>query len=408
MKIIKPVRLAAMAVAGAAVLTFAVACGSSNNDKTPTPAPTATKAAATTGASGATGSTGASTGSSGATGASASVAACPPSSAAKDLTGAGSTFINPLMTKLVADYQTQCGTKINYSSVGSGAGIQQITAQTVDFAGSDGIMSDKQEADAKAAGGDVLHIALTSGAEAVTYNLSGIDSGKLKLDGPTLAGIYLGTITKWNDPAITALNPGLTLPSADIAVVHRSDGSGTTFIFTNYLSKVSPDWQSKVGFATSVNWPTGVGGQGNDGVAGQVKQLPNSIGYVELAYAVQNKLPWAQIKNKSGTYLEPSIDGATQAAAGITVPADMKILITDSSNAKAYPISGFSWALVYVNQKDTAKGQALAHFLWWAITDGQKEATPLNYGPLSSDVVKAAEAQIMKMMCGSSPCISAQ
>ena len=405
MKIIKPVRLAAMAVAGAAVLTFAVACGSSNNNKTPTPAPTATKAAATSGASGASG---ASTGSSGATGASASVAACPPSSAAKDLTGAGSSFINPLMTKLVADYQTQCGVKINYSSVGSGAGIQQITAQTVDFAGSDGIMSDKQEADAKAAGGDVLHIALTSGAEAVTYNLSGIDSGKLKLDGPTLAGIYLGTITKWNDPAITALNPGLSLPSADIAVVHRSDGSGTTFIFTNYLSKVSSDWQSKVGYATSVNWPTGVGGQGNDGVAGQVKQLPNSIGYVELAYAVQNKLPWAQIKNKSGAFLEPSIDGATQAAAGITVPADMKILITDSSNPKAYPIAGFSWALVYVNQKDTGKGQALAHFLWWAIHDGQKEATPLNYGPLSSDVVKAAEAQIMKLMCGSSPCISAQ
>ena len=403
MKIIKPVRLAAMAVAGAAILTFAVACGSSSNDKTPTPAPSATKAA-TSGASGAAGATS----SSGATGASASAAACPPSSAAKNLTGAGSSFINPLMSKLVADYQTQCGVKINYSSVGSGAGIQQITAQTIDFAGSDGTLTDKQEADAKAAGGDIIHIALTSGAEAVTYNLSGISSGQLKLDGPTLADIYLGNIKKWNDPKITALNPGVNLPNADIAVVHRSDGSGTTFIFTNYLSKVSPEWQSKVGFATSVNWPTGVGGAQNDGVAGQVKQLPNSIGYVELAYAIQNKLPWAQIRNKSGAFLEPSIDGATQAAAGITVPADMKILITDSSNPKAYPIAGFSWALVYVNQKDAAKGQALAHFLWWAVTDGQKDATPLSYGPLSSDVVKAAQAQIMKMMCGSSPCISAQ
>jgi phosphate transport system substrate-binding protein len=325
---------------------------------------------------------------------------------AKNLTGAGATFPFPLYSKFIDEYGKICGVEINYQSVGSGAGIKQITEQTVNFGASDGIMSDEQESAAVAAGGDILHIAMTSGAEAVVFNLPGIDSGKLKMDGPTLANIYLGTITKWNDPAIAALNPGMDLPDADIAVVHRSDGSGTTFIFTNYLSKVSPDWQTKVGFATSVEWPTGVGGKGNEGVAGQVQQLPGAIGYVELAYAVQNKIPWFQMENKSGKFSEPSLEGTTAAASGITIPADMKILITDSANPDAYPIAGFTWILAYVNQKDAAAGQTLAHYLWWAIHSGQQFATALDYGPLSDDVVKAAEAQIMKLQCGGSPCLT--
>ncbi|HEX5369914.1 MAG TPA: phosphate ABC transporter substrate-binding protein PstS [Dehalococcoidia bacterium] len=391
-KIYKALRLATMATVGVAAVALAMACGSSNSDKPSGPPPDATGATASSGVTSATDNGG--------------VSVCPPSGAAGSLTGVGSSFINPLMTKLVADYQALCDTKSNYSSIGSGAGIQQITAQTVDFAGSDGIMSDKQEADARAAGGDILHVAITSGAEAVIFNLSGISGGQLRLDGPTLAGIYMGNIKKWNDPKIAALNPAVKLPSSDIAVVHRADGSGTTFIFTNYLSKVSPDWQSKVGYATSVNWPAGAGGAQNDGVAGQVKQLPNSIGYVELAYAIQNKLPWAQIKNQSGAFVEPSIDGVTQAAEGITIPGDMKILITDSNNPKAYPIAGFSWALVYVDQKDAGKGQSVAHFLWWAIHEGQKDAAPLSYGPLSSDVVKAAEAQLLKLQCDGSACLT--
>jgi phosphate transport system substrate-binding protein len=322
------------------------------------------------------------------------------------LTGAGATFPFPLYSKWIDDYGKLCNIKINYQSIGSGGGIKGITEKTVDFGASDGILTDEQEAAAKAAGGDILHIAMTSGSEAVIYNLSGIDSGKLKLSGAVLADIYLGNIKKWNDPKITALNPDLKLPGDDIAVVHRSDGSGTTFIFTNYLSKVSTQWASDVKYATSVNWPTGVGAQGNEGVAGQVKQLPNSIGYVELAYAIQNKLAWAQMQNKSGKFLEPSLKATTAAAAGVTIPADMKLLITDSGNADAYPIAGFTWVLAYVNQPDAAKGKALASYLWWAIHDGQKSAESLNYGTLSSDVVKAAEAQILKLQCSGSPCLT--
>ena len=215
----------------------------------------------------------------------------------------------------------------------------------------------------------------------------------------------LGKIKKWNDTAITAMNPGVDLPDADIAVVHRSDGSGTSFIFTNYLSKVSDEWKNGPGYATSVEWPTGVGAQGNEGVAGQVNQIPGAIGYVELAYAIQNDIPWVQLKNEAGSYLEPSIDGTSAAAAGITIPADMKILITDQPGKDAYPIAGFTWVLAYVNQDDAAKGETLAHYLWWAIHDGQSFAKDLDYGPLSDDAVKAAEAQIMKLMCDGSPCL---
>ncbi|MPZ49752.1 MAG: phosphate ABC transporter substrate-binding protein PstS [Dehalococcoidia bacterium] len=325
---------------------------------------------------------------------------------ASALTGAGATFPFPLYSKFIDDYGKLCSVQINYQSIGSGGGIRQITEKTVDFGGSDGILTDAQEQAATAAGGSIMHIAMTSGSEAVVFNLPGINRSQLKLDGPTLADIYLGKITKWNDPKIAALNQGVNLPNADIAVVHRSDGSGTTFIFTNYLSKVSTEWESKAGFATSVNWPVGIGAQGNEGVAGQVRQLPGAIGYVELAYAKQNNLAWAQMKNKAGTYLDPTLEATTESASGVTIPADMKILITDSANAKAYPIAGFTWVLAYVNQPDTAKGKALAHFLWWAIHDGQKFATALDYAPLSPDSLKAAEAQVMKLMCGSAPCLA--
>ncbi len=332
--------------------------------------------------------------------------ACPPSGAANALTGAGGTFIYPLMSKWVGDYQKQCSVQVNYQSVGSGAGINQITQKTVDFGESDAIMTPEQESGATAAGGPIMHIPMTSGAEAITFNLPGIQRSQLKLDGQTLANIYLGNIKKWNDPAITALNPGLSLPNADIAVVHRSDGSGTTFIFTNYLSKVSPDWQSKVGSATSVNWPVGIGGQGNEGVAGQVKQLPGAIGYVELAYAEQNNLPWAQLKNAAGSYLDPSLQGATNATQGVTLPDDMKIMITNSTNAQAYPIAGFTWVLAYVNQPDASKGRTLASFLWWAIHDGQQDGAALDYASLSADATKKAEAEILQLQCSGSPCLS--
>ncbi len=322
------------------------------------------------------------------------------------LAGAGATFPNPLYTKWIDEYKRACNVEVNYQSIGSGGGIRQITEKTVNFGASDGVLTDAQEQAAVAAGGSIMHIAMTSGAVAVIYNLQGVQSGQLKLDGPTLADIYLGNITKWNDAKIVALNPGVSLPNADIAVVHRSDGSGTTFIFANYLSKVSPAWQSGPGFATSVQWPTGLGAAGNEGVAGQVRQLPGSIGYAELAYAHQNNLAFAQMKNKSGAYVTPTLEATTAAAAGVTIPAHMKILITDSSNAAAYPISGFTWILAYQNQEDASKGKALAHYLWWAIHNGQSFATDLDYAPLAPDAAKAAENQILKLQCGGAACLT--
>ncbi len=325
---------------------------------------------------------------------------------ATSLNGAGATFPQPLYTKWFDAYFQQKNVKINYQGVGSGAGIQQITAGTVDFGASDGIMTADQITAAEAKGGPILHIPMTSGAEAVIYNISGITSGQLKLSGDVLANIYLKTITKWNDPAITALNPGLNLPDVPIAVVHRSDGSGTTYIFTNYLSKVSDDWKTKVGNANSVNWPGDIGGQGNAGVAGQVQQLPNSIGYVELAYALQNQLPFASLKNAAGNYQLPTLIGATQASVGVTLPSDMKIMITNSTNPDAYPICGYSWILAFVNQPDQAKGQALAKMLWWGVHDGQQYAAALNYAALSSSAVTNAENEILSMKYQGKPLIT--
>ncbi len=286
---------------------------------------------------------------------------------ASSLTGAGATFPQPLYNKWFAEYQKLTGVAVNYQGVGSGAGISQITAGTVDFGASDGIMTDQQVAAAQAAYGPILHIPMTSGSEAIVYNLPGIPTETLKIDPDVLADIYLGKITKWNDSRITSLNPGIALPDEDITVVHRSDGSGTTFIFTNYLSKISPQWQTQVGNATSVNWPVGVGGQGNAGVAGQVQQIPGAIGYVELAYALQNNIPYMLLKNAAGKYIAPSLDATTAAAQGVALPDDMKVMITNSSNPDAYPICGFTWILAYVNQTDQAKGLALVNMLWWAI-----------------------------------------
>jgi phosphate transport system substrate-binding protein len=308
------------------------------------------------------------------------------------MTGAGSTFIYPLYSKWFDVYNKKTGVQFNYQSVGSGAGIQQLTQRTVDFGASDAPMTDEQ---LKAAPGEVLHIPTVIGAVVVTYNLAGIDKG-LKLSGDTLSGIFLGTISKWSDPKITADNPGLKLPDTDIAVVHRSDGSGTTNIFTDYLSAVSPGWKSKVGKSTSVNWPVGIGAKGNEGVAGQVKQTPGAIGYVELAYAVQNKLPYAFMKNQAGQFVEPTLESTTAAAAGsaANMPADLRVSIVNASGENSYPIVGYTYILVYKNQQDPAKGKALVDFLWWAVHDGEQYAPGLLYAPLPKEVVARDEAQI--------------
>ena len=322
------------------------------------------------------------------------------------LNGAGATFPGPLYSKWFDQYYKLTGVQVNYQAVGSGGGITQITNGTVDFGASDGIMTDAQVTAAQNAFGPILHIPMTIGPVAIAYNLAGIGSGQLKLTGDVLANIYLGTITKWNDPAITALNPGLKLPDAAIAVVHRSDGSGTTYIFTNYLSKVSTDWSSKVGNATSVSWPVGLGGAQSAGVAGLIQQTPNSIGYVELAYVLSNNINYAQLKNSSGNYIAPSLASAGKAAEGVTLPDDMKIMITNSSNAQAYPIVGFTWMLAYVNQTDKIKGQELANALWWAIHDGQQYSAALNYPALPSTAVTKAENEILSMKYQGQPLLS--
>ena len=322
------------------------------------------------------------------------------------LNGAGATFPGPLYSKWFDQYNKITGVQINYQAVGSGSGITQITNGTVDFGASDGIMSDAQITAAQAASGPILHIPMTIGPVAIAYNLAGIGTQQLKLTGSVLAGIYLGTITKWNDPQIIMVNTGLKLPDTTIAVVHRSDGSGTTYIFTNYLSKISTDWNSKVGNANSVNWPVGLGGAQSAGVAGLVQQTPNSIGYVELAYAISNNIPYAQLQNSSGNYIIPTLASASAAAEGVALPDDMKIMITNSSNAQAYPIVGFTWILAYVNQTDKTKGQELANVLWWAIHDGQQYSNALNYPTLPASAVTKAENEILSMKYQGQPLLS--
>ncbi len=306
------------------------------------------------------------------------------------INGAGATFPQPIYTKWFDEYsKVDTSVRFNYQGIGSGGGQKQILSETVDFGASDGPMSDENLAKAPRT---LWHIPTVAGAVVVSYNLPG--NPKLKLDGATLANIYLGKITKWNDPAITAQNSGVDLPAQDIVVVHRSDGSGTSYIFTDYLSNVSSEWKEKVGKNTSVNWPAGLGGKGNAGVAGQVKQSPGAIGYVELAYAKQNSLPYADMKNFSGAYITPSIESVVEALATATIPADFRFSMVNPPGAKAYPIAGATWLLVYQQQKDAAKGKKLVEFLKWAFTDGEKMAASLDYAPLPANVQDRVLKQI--------------
>lgn len=300
------------------------------------------------------------------------------------INGAGATFPYPLYSKWFDEYaKLDPSVRFNYQSIGSGGGQKQILAQTVDFGASDGPMSDENLAKAPS---KLLHIPTVAGAVVVTYNLEG--SLALKLDGPTVADIYLGKITSWNDRRIAALNPGLKLPGTDIVVVHRSDGSGTSYIFTDFLSNVSKDWETHVGRNTSVKWPAGLGAKGNEGVAGQVKQLPGTIGYVELAYAHQNKLPAAEIKNSSGNFIVPSLESITEALATAKIPEDFRFSMVNPPGEKAYPISGATWLLVYEQQHDGAKGKKLVEFLDWALTKGEPMASTLDYAPLPESLQK--------------------
>ncbi len=327
---------------------------------------------------------------------------CPNTTA---LSGAGSTFINPLMSQWSEKYvDAKCGAQVTYQSVGSGAGITQFLQQTVDFGATDSPMTDAQLA--QSPNGAVVHIPATIGGVAVSYNVPEIASGThLQLTGDTLAKIFLGTIKTWNDPAIAASNSGVALPNKPITVVHRSDGSGTTGIFTHYLAAVSPDWANGPGAGTTINWPTGVGAKGNDGVAGQVKNTAYSIGYNELAYVVANNISYAAVQNKDGNaFVVPSSDTVAAAANSVTdIPADLRFFFVNAPGANSYPIAGFTWLLVYQNQKDSDKGQAIANFAWWATHDGQSLAAP-NYVPLPTNIVQKDEAQIKSLKCGSDAC----
>lgn len=317
-------------------------------------------------------------------------------SAQLQLNGAGATFPYPIYSKWFNVYtQVDPSVRFNYQSIGSGGGIKQITEQTVDFGATDGPMTDEL---LRAAPGRILHFPTVMGAVVLTYNVAGVPSG-LKLTPEAIAGIFLGKITKWNDPALTAANPGAQLPPQDIIVVHRADGSGTSFIFTDYLSKISPSWNNKVGKGTSVNWPVGLGGKGNEGVTGLVKQTPFSIGYVELIYALSNELPYADVKNQAGTFVKPSLESVTAAAAAAAanMPDDFRVSITNEPAADAYPISGMTWLLVYEKQKDAEKGKKLVQFLDWMLRDGQKNAAELHYAPLPKEVVAKEQQAIRRV-----------
>ena len=310
------------------------------------------------------------------------------------LTGAGATFPNPIYTKWFDAYHKQTGVEVNYQSIGSGGGIRQYTEGTVDFGASDGPMTVEQMT---AVQGEVIHIPTVLGADVLTWNLPSLGETQLKFDGPTIADIFLGRITKWNDKRIQALNAGVTLPNQDIIVVHRSDGSGTTYIFTDYLSKVSPEWKTKVGFATSVNWPVGLGGKGNEGVTQQVKETEGAIGYVELIYAAANNLPYAQVKNAAGEFVSPSLGSVTAAAgsAKFTKNTDFRVSITNAPGKDAYPISSFTWLLVRPKMKDQAKAKAMHDFLVWMITpEAQGMANSLQYASLPQEVVALVQDRL--------------
>lgn len=332
--------------------------------------------------------------------------AATPAGAQMLVNGAGATFPYPLYSKWFEEYiKVDAGVRFNYQSIGSGGGIRQISERTVDFGATDGPMTDEQ---LKKAPAELLHIPTVLGAVVPTYNLPG--NLKLRFSGEVLADIFLGKITRWNDDRIKTLNPGEALPDRPIVVVHRSDGSGTTFIWVDYLCKVSKEWEQRVGRGTSVSWPVGLGGKGNEGVAGQVKAAPGALGYVELAYAITNKLPAGAVKNQAGKFIEASIESTTAAAAGTAsaMPADFRVSLTNAAGDAAYPIASFTWLLVYRDQLDEAKGRALVRFLWWAVHDGQKYPPALLYAPLPAAVVKQIEGRIRQISFGGKPLLAAK
>ena len=328
-------------------------------------------------------------------------AAAATSSGAVDLNGAGATFPYPLYSKWFSDYAAQTGVRINYQSIGSGGGIRQLAEGTVDFGASDSPMTDEEMAGAK--GGKVLHLPAILGADVVTYNLPEVTT-PLRLTPDVIADIFLGRITRWNDARITAQNSGVNLPARDILVVHRSDGSGTTFIWTDYLATVSPAWAQGPGRGKAIQWPVGFGGKGNEGVAGQVKQTPGSIGYVELAYARQNRLSVALVQNAAGNFIEPTIESITAAADGIMTrlgaDSDYRVSIVNAPGDQAYPISSFTWLLVYENQPDATKGKKLVDFLRWMYADGQKSAPALDYAPLPEAMTQQLLGRIEAIKVG--------
>jgi phosphate transport system substrate-binding protein len=311
------------------------------------------------------------------------------------LNGAGATFPNPMYSKWFSEYgKSHSGVQINYQPIGSGGGIRQVTAGTVDFGASDMPMTDKQLQDAKF---KIYNIPTVLGAVVPAYNIPGV-SGEVKFTPEALAGIFIGKISKWNDKAITSANPGMNFPDANIIVVHRSDGSGTSFIWTDYLSKVSPEWKSQVGSDTSVKWPIGMGGKGNEGVAGMIRQLSGSIGYVELIYAVQNNIPYGTVRNSSGTFVKASLESVTAAAASAPkMPADFRVSITNAPGKDAYPIASFTWLLIPGQSKDPGKGKILNEFLGWMVTDGQKLTAALTYAPLPDNVVAKVKETIKQI-----------
>ena len=315
-----------------------------------------------------------------------SFAMAPGASAEVTINGAGATFPYPLYSKWFYEYSNaNPGLKFNYQSIGSGGGIKQITEGTVDFGATDAPMKESEMAKLP---GPIFHLPMAMGAVSVVYNLQGVASG-LRLTQDVLADIFLGKVTKWNDPKIAEWNKDVKLPAENIVVAHRSDGSGTTDIFTHYLSAVNAEWRAKVGAGKSVNWPVGVGGKGNEGVAGVVKQTPGAIGYVELAYAKQNKIPYAKLRNRDGEFVAPTLEATSAAAAGAarTMPSDYRVSLVDAPGKESYPIAGMTWLLVYKNQNDEAKGKALVQFLKWAIHDCQKMEAALDYAPLPKPVV---------------------
>ncbi|HSK43824.1 MAG TPA: phosphate ABC transporter substrate-binding protein PstS [Candidatus Binatia bacterium] len=316
-------------------------------------------------------------------------------SAETNLNGAGATFPNPIYQKWFSEYHNaHKDVQINYQSIGSGGGIQQLTSGTVDFGASDGPMTDEQLSKVS---GKVFHIPTVMGAVVPTYNINGV-SGELKFTGDVLADIYLGNIKNWNDPRLAKANPGVKFPDEDIVVVHRSDGSGTTYIFTDYLSKVSSGWKDKVGKGTSVNWPAGLGGKGNEGVSGMVKQTEGSIGYVELIYAVSNKMPYGTVQNAAGTFVKASLESVTAAAASMKdMPEDFRVSITDAPGKDAYPISSFTWLLVPAEWSDAGKEKAFVDFLTWMVDKGQTMTSALQYAPLPKNVAAKVKARIKEV-----------